>query len=598
MSSNVTPRELTVTKQDGKGYGFFLRVEKDEVGHLVRSVENGSVADKAGLKDGDRVLKVNGVFVDDKEHPEVVNLIVSSGNTVSLSILDEASYLNAKKNGSDLSGNKTAPPAEAAAAIPTLCYLVKDKGSFGFSLKTLKGTSGVYLNTTPGGPAAKSGIQQGDRIIEVNGKNIEGNSYDQVVTQIKESGDSVMFLVVDKATDNSFQQKKTKITADQASVRLLPNPPRTVEMTKNPDGYGFYLRQEKVRKGHFIVDIDPKSPAEKANLKDYDRIVAINGECAEQMQHEQVVEAIRKGGNKTTLLVADKATDELYAKAGLSPFIYLKQSEVPTPVKEAPKPTETPATQPAPVPAPAAAAPAAAPAASPAASAPTSSPDPNHKPRLCRVKKGSAGFGFNLNAIKEVPGQYLKQVGKGGPADVAGIKEDDILVEVNGVNVMEEAYDDVVMRIKQAGAEITLLVVSPDAHEHFKAQNIQITASMADPLPKAESTPSADLTPPPSKAKPAPEPIVPVSNHSDLTPPPSKAKPAPEPIVPVSNHSDLTPPPSKAKPAPEPIVPVSNHSDLTPPPSKAKPAPEPIAPENKTSEDQAPKKESDDDTAL
>ncbi|CAJ0954768.1 unnamed protein product [Ranitomeya imitator] len=65
MALDAKPRECTLTKKDGKGYGFFLRVEQDVPGHLVRSVESGSIADKAGLKDGDRVLKVNGKFVDD-----------------------------------------------------------------------------------------------------------------------------------------------------------------------------------------------------------------------------------------------------------------------------------------------------------------------------------------------------------------------------------------------------------------------------------------------------------------------------------------------------------------------------------------------------
>lgn len=71
MTAVLQPRECTVTKKPQKSYGFYLRIEKDTAGHLIRNVEKNSPAEKAGLKDGDRVLRVNGVFVDKEEHAQV-----------------------------------------------------------------------------------------------------------------------------------------------------------------------------------------------------------------------------------------------------------------------------------------------------------------------------------------------------------------------------------------------------------------------------------------------------------------------------------------------------------------------------------------------
>lgn len=71
MTSVLQPRECKVTKKPQKSYGFYLRIEKDTAGHLIRNVEKKSPAEKAGLKDGDRVLRVNGVFVDKEEHAQV-----------------------------------------------------------------------------------------------------------------------------------------------------------------------------------------------------------------------------------------------------------------------------------------------------------------------------------------------------------------------------------------------------------------------------------------------------------------------------------------------------------------------------------------------
>lgn len=76
MTSVLQPRECKVTKKNKKSYGFFLRVEKDTAGHLIRNVEKNSPAEKAGLKDGDRVLRVNGVFVDKEEHAKVQACLV------------------------------------------------------------------------------------------------------------------------------------------------------------------------------------------------------------------------------------------------------------------------------------------------------------------------------------------------------------------------------------------------------------------------------------------------------------------------------------------------------------------------------------------
>lgn len=34
-----------------------------------------------------------------------------------------------------------------------------------------------------------------------------------------------------------------------------------------------------------------------------------------------------------------------------------------------------------------------------------------HKPKLCRLEKTAAGYGFHLNGIQGVHGQYIKEVG-------------------------------------------------------------------------------------------------------------------------------------------------------------------------------------------
>ena len=63
---------------------------------------------------------------------------------------------------------------------------------------------------------------------------------------------------------------------------------------------------------HFIKDIDRGSPAERAGLKEMDRLVAVDGQEVDDCTHEQVVDRIKESGNKCSLLVVDKDTDQLY----------------------------------------------------------------------------------------------------------------------------------------------------------------------------------------------------------------------------------------------------------------------------------------------
>lgn len=65
------PRVISLTKRPGQSFGFYLRVEHGEEGHLIRSIEMGGPAELAGIKDGDRMLRVNGNFVDEMAHSEV-----------------------------------------------------------------------------------------------------------------------------------------------------------------------------------------------------------------------------------------------------------------------------------------------------------------------------------------------------------------------------------------------------------------------------------------------------------------------------------------------------------------------------------------------
>lgn len=52
------------------------------------------------------------------------------------------------------------------------------------------------------------------------------------------------------------------------------------------------------------------------------------------------------------------------------------------------------------------------------------------RPRLCHVKKGAGGYGFNLHSEKTKPGQFIRAVDQDSPAQRAGVRPRDKLVQV------------------------------------------------------------------------------------------------------------------------------------------------------------------------
>lgn len=110
--------------------------------------------------------------------------------------------------------------------------------------------------------------------------------------------------------------------------------------------------------------------------------------------------------------------------------------------------------------------------------------------RVCHVRKmpDFDGYGFNLHAEKGKPGQYIGKVDDGSPAERAGLKRGDRILEVNGNSITGETHKQVVARIKERPDDAELLVVA---------------SPVGEPLPGLETPPAtrasaADSPPPPA----------------------------------------------------------------------------------------------------
>ncbi|GFY66627.1 hypothetical protein TNIN_323421 [Trichonephila inaurata madagascariensis] len=129
-------------------------------------------------------------------------------------------------------------------------------------------------------------------------------------------------------------------------------------------------------------------------------------------------------------------------------------------------------------------------------------------PRLCHLIKWADfdGYGFNLHAEKSRTGQFIGKVDDDSPAQLAGLREGDRIIEVNGVNIANENHRQVVERIKSISNETKLLVVDEEADRWYKERKIVVKSTL--PSVQCIKTP----VPRPYKEPPCYENIAPSAN--------------------------------------------------------------------------------------
>lgn len=88
------------------------------------------------------------------------------------------------------------------------------------------------------------------------------------------------------------------------------------------------------------------------------------------------------------------------------------------------------------------------------------------------------GYGFNLTAEKNKPGQFIGKVDNDSPASTAGLREGDRIIEVNGVNVTEDSHQEVVGRIKTNPGSVSLFVVDRETDDFYKKRGTVVRSDM------------------------------------------------------------------------------------------------------------------------
>ncbi|KAJ8389172.1 hypothetical protein AAFF_G00123780 [Aldrovandia affinis] len=254
--------------------------------------------------------------------------------------------------------------------------------------------------------------------------------------------------------------------------------PRLCVLERGSNGYGFHLHGEKGKTGQFVRLVEPDSPSESSGLRAGDRLVFVNGESVENDSHQQVVSRIRATGGKLELIVVDEDTEQLLKKYNMKCLREYATRGIPLPASE---PSHGGAGKNC--------------TGRQLTPHPEKNGEKRHfrsaqgcrsdlRPRLCVMRKGADGYGFNLHSERTRPGQYIRAVDQDSPAQRSGLLPKDKIVQVNGVPVEQKQHSEVVSAIRSGGNEASLLVVDPKTDAFFQRCGIRPTQEhLTGPLP-------------------------------------------------------------------------------------------------------------------
>ncbi|MGZ3241077.1 MAG: PDZ domain-containing protein, partial [Burkholderiaceae bacterium] len=166
-TGKVAHARLGVTVQEvNQSLAESFKLKQPE-GALVSSVMSGSAAAKAGVQQGDVILKFNGQPINESgDLPTLVGM-AKPGDTAKLEIwragktLELPTTLQGMKEAAADNDNASGPASQAKLGVAVRPLTPEEKQEANLS-------SGVVVEQATG-PAARSGVQPGDIIIAVNG---------------------------------------------------------------------------------------------------------------------------------------------------------------------------------------------------------------------------------------------------------------------------------------------------------------------------------------------------------------------------------------------------------------------------------------------
>ncbi|XP_053307470.1 Na(+)/H(+) exchange regulatory cofactor NHE-RF4 [Spea bombifrons] len=306
------------------------------------------------------------------------------------------------------------------------CVLRKDPGgSFGFSLQIVQGRDGhVIYKVVPGGPAHLGGLRDGDLLLQINGEYVHEQEHLRVVQKVKSSGSRLSLAVLDEASYAKVHSSHK--TPASVLPKGLPDScprPRLCLIRNEGRGFGFTASATGGVRGTFLLTVEDGGPAHKAGVPPGARLLEVNAESVISITLSQLTKKLQSNNSRVVLLVLEASAWDVYEYHGITPTSALADTSF--------------------LP---------------------------YRTRKLHLVRGPEGYGFLLRQEKCLgeSGQYLRELDPGLPAEVAGMREGDRLLGVNGHNVEGLEHEDIVCLIQASGKQVTLIVISNEGDRFYR----------------------------------------------------------------------------------------------------------------------------------
>ncbi|XP_028322479.1 NHERF family PDZ scaffold protein 4b isoform X2 [Gouania willdenowi] len=299
-----------------------------------------------------------------------------------------------------------------------LCVLKREeKQSYGFKLHEEVGQQGhIIRNLASGGIAQKSGLQDGDRLLEVNKYHVNNISHSEVARLINLSGNQLCLLVLDVSAYDMAVSQGQDLCSLTTSWGKGCTAPRLCHITRDSSsGLGLNFTALQGEKGRFSANVVPGGAADKAGVCKGDHLVWMNGATVADLSHAALCTMMKKCSD-LTILVIESESEQNYIEKKM-PIL-------------------------------------------PSMAVPHNLP---HRSRKLHLLSAPDGYGFLLRLERTLAGRelhYLRAVEKDSSAEKAGMRNGELLLEVNGELAEHLTHHEIVNRVRTSGERVSLTTIS------------------------------------------------------------------------------------------------------------------------------------------
>uniref|UniRef100_A0AAF5PL35 PDZ domain-containing protein n=1 Tax=Wuchereria bancrofti TaxID=6293 RepID=A0AAF5PL35_WUCBA len=350
LSPGVEILNIKIRRDTNGGLGLSIAgglestpYKDDDTGLFVSKLTDGGPAMIAGLRVGDKLLRVNKTDVVNVRHQASVTSMQDARDVVELTILRDSRETPSSciaASGYTISPNQSIDNSFVSDSVETSSSMTKEtisttirrdiNGSPGFSVAGGTGDVIVISCIASGGAAERDGkLRVGDRVLSINGTNMKGARHDQAVALLTGHSGSDIYLVVQRDRANqtvTIPPSSPSLSSKTLAVeRISPlrkcgfgdpswdGKTEEVELVRDNHSLGLSIVGGSDHSSHpfgvnapgvFISKITPNSPAGRSQrLRIGDRILSVNNINIRTAKHQTAVEALKQNDRTVRLLV-------------------------------------------------------------------------------------------------------------------------------------------------------------------------------------------------------------------------------------------------------------------------------------------------------